>query len=171
MELVALEARLQRLFALKCNVVERGCQRVPSGARGGFRAHDMRLGPHSHGAPAKWPVHEADFDLDRRPRLNPLGAEKEDSAGADIGRSQRLPHVLPLAGDAVHAQRQAELGACVGAPFFRRAHGMGRNARDALGLGSRGPRRRIDHRGRRSGPTILLRRQSPRLGSDWSMSL
>jgi hypothetical protein len=56
-ELVALKARRQGLFPLKSNVVKSGCQEVPSGTRSGFRSHNMRLGFHSHRAPAKRPVH------------------------------------------------------------------------------------------------------------------
>jgi hypothetical protein len=124
---------------------------VPAGPRSGFRSHDMRLGPHSHSASAKWPIHKADLDLNRRPWLNPLGAQKEDSAGTDIRRSQSFAHTLRLPGDAPHAQRKAELRSSVRAPFFWRANGMGGNALDALRLGSRGPQRRVSNRSARTG--------------------
>src|SRR5258708_36935084 len=145
--LVALEARRQGLFPLKCNVVEGSCQGVPSGARSGFCPDDVRLGRHFHGAPAKRAVHQEDLDRNRRPWLNPLGVQKEDSAGTDIGRSQRFPPTPPLPRDSLHAQRQAELGSSLGAPFFGRAHRMGGNTRDALWLGAGRPRRRVGNRG------------------------
>jgi hypothetical protein len=156
-ELTAPEARRQGLFPLKCDVVESRCQRVPAGARRRFRAHDVRLGLHFHVASPKWPVHQADFDLDRRPWLNPLGTKKEDSAGADIGGSQWFSQKLSLSRDTLHAQRETELCSGITAPFFGREHGMRGNARDALRLGSRRPRRRVGNRNRRAGRQYFCR--------------
>ena len=151
LELTAQEAGRQRLFPMKCNVVEGGCQSVPAGARSRFGAHDMRLGRHFHSAPAKWPVHQADLDRNRRSRLNPLRAEEENSAGTDVGRSQRIPRPFALARDALHTKWQAELGSSVSPPFFRRANGMGGNPGNAFRLGSRRPRRQVGNRSCRTG--------------------
>jgi hypothetical protein len=156
-ELEALETRRQRFFTQECNVVESGRERVPSRARTGFRAHNVRLGLHSYGATAEWPVHQADFDLNRGPRLNPLRAKKEDTARTDVDGPQRLTHVLALSGDPPQVQRKAQLGSSVRPAFFSRADGMGGNTRDAFWLGAGSPGRRVDHRGGRAGRQFFYR--------------
>jgi len=103
-KLVALEARWQWLFALKCDVVKSCCEHVPTGTHRGIGANDMRLRQHFHGTSAEGPVHQTNFQLHRRARLNQLRAKEKDSAGTDIRRAQCFRVVFALASDALHAQ-------------------------------------------------------------------
>ena len=154
-KLLPPESRRQRLFPLKGDVVERSRERMPSGARRNFRAHNLRLGFHSYRASARRPVDQADFNLDRRPRLNPLRTEKEDSAGTDVASLQGFDQKFPLPGNALHAQWESEFGSRVSAPLFRRSNGMCRNARDAFRFGARRPQRRIGKQSCRRGQQLF----------------
>jgi hypothetical protein len=103
-QLVALEARRQRFFALKCDVVKSYREHVPTGTLSGIGADDMRFRQHFHGTASERPIHQTNFDLHRRARLNMARAKKKHSAGADIRGAERFRLVFALARDALHAQ-------------------------------------------------------------------
>jgi hypothetical protein len=103
-KLVALEARWQWLFALKCDVVKSCSEQVPTGTRRGIGANHVRFRQHFHGATPKRPIDQTNFQFHRRARLNHLRAKKKDSAGTDIRRAQCFRVIFALTGDALHAQ-------------------------------------------------------------------
>ena len=146
-----LNAGGNRLFPMKCDFVKTHSESVPAGALRRLGPNHMGFRHHSHSAPAKGAVHQAYFEFDRRARFDVLRAMKENSAGTDVGCSERQSMIAALAGNPSEAQGQAKLGACIGAPLFDRAHRMRRNARDAFRLGPSGPRRRFNDRSRGAG--------------------
>ena len=144
-----LETRRQGFVPLEGDVIEGRGQGVPAGAGGRFRSHDVRLGHHPDGTPAKRPVHEANLDFYRSSRLNPLRAKEKDATRTDICRAEGVVFALALPSDALQTERQAEFSARVGAPLLDGAHSVRWNARNALRLGPRRPRRRVHDGGRR----------------------
>ena len=68
-----MEARRERLLALKGDVVETDGKGMPAGARGGFGSHHVRFGQHFHRATAQRAVHQANLEFERRSGLNMMG--------------------------------------------------------------------------------------------------
>ncbi len=75
---------------MESDVVENCRQEMPAGFGGRFGSHDVRLGHHPNGTPAKRPVHEANFDFYRSSRLNPLRASFSRLPATRIKRNARL---------------------------------------------------------------------------------
>jgi len=131
---------------MKRNFIKARRQRMPAGTRRRFGPYHMRCRPHFHATLPERTIHQADFKLQRRARLNILGAHEKDAAGTDIRGSQQPRGTPGLPGNSPDAQVQAELRPRIRSPLFHRAHRMGRNTRNALGLGPRHPVGRIHDR-------------------------
>jgi hypothetical protein len=76
---------------------------VPTSVLRSFRAYDVRYGPHADRSAAKSSINQQHLELDGRARLNTLRVEEENSIGADVFGTQRVPFTV-LAGNALHAQ-------------------------------------------------------------------
>jgi hypothetical protein len=136
-----VKARRKRIAAVECNIVkDRGETKQSIGASG-LGADDVRFGDHADVTATEWPIHQRDLDFDGRTRLDALRTEEKHAARTDVSSGEADGIGLSLSCDARDAEREAQVGARVGAAIVCDADGMCRYAANASGPGAFDPLR------------------------------
>ena len=123
------ELRLQKagrkvIVAVKLNIVEGGCDAVPAGSGGGFRAANVRHCGHDHISASHGLPDKNNLKLDGSAGGQLPGAKKINAGGTDVAGDESDRKFLGHSADSAETQRESKRGTRVLPVFWMNADGM-----------------------------------------------